>query len=654
MAATILPNAKTQFFDGSGNPLAGGSVTFYIPATTTPKATWQDYTQLVPNTNPIILDASGEALIFGQGAYRQIVKDALGNQIWDQVTVDSAFGVISTAMAPVVAAATTTIALALLGGALPFANIAALRAYAGATAPPVVYVEGYYAQSDDGEGAFTYVSTDTTSVDNGGTIIVDASSRRWYRETSGAPVNLKWFGAKGDGATDDSAAIAKWLAIRGALTASAGTYVMATAQTLGLATTIECMPGTVTFKGTTPSMQMFTFGAVSTTLCNISIRGVNFDGGANLITAVVCTLGVNFTIADCEFSGIAVTANLDRVRYPEVRNAFVHGNGSRAGGQLLIRDSTGGGALPVMGRVENYVNDCSNAYGTAGSQISPLILLDTVETIEISGCQATGLDFLAPGTISHIEVRNLSQGVEISDCVSVGADVGIKINGADTVGLAPSYIGITNCDVDSFNTAGILVIGTAIDNVNLVSVTGGFITAPGATTASIYLIHTGFGVIINGVTIFQWQGLPAKSGYGVVLEGTRSTVITGCYMSELTTALVFTGAANSFLTATDNRIEAVTNVTSGTTPTRSNLSGNQLDALAAPTVPTLPASTATVTNTTGYWLQVNISGGTVTVINLNGVTTGLTSGSFMMQPGGLSQIQLVYAVAPNWAVAALS
>lgn len=86
MTATLLPNAKSQFFDGNGKPLAGGSVYFYIPNTSTKKDTYQDSAQTILNTNPITLDASGEAIIWGSGSYRQVVYDQYGNLVWDQIT----------------------------------------------------------------------------------------------------------------------------------------------------------------------------------------------------------------------------------------------------------------------------------------------------------------------------------------------------------------------------------------------------------------------------------------------------------------------------------------------------------------------------------------------------------------------------------------
>ena len=88
MTATLLPNAKQQFINGNGIPLASGKVYFYIPNTSTLKNTWQDALQITLNTNPVILDASGEAIIYGTGEYRQVVYDASGNLIWDQLTQD--------------------------------------------------------------------------------------------------------------------------------------------------------------------------------------------------------------------------------------------------------------------------------------------------------------------------------------------------------------------------------------------------------------------------------------------------------------------------------------------------------------------------------------------------------------------------------------
>jgi microcystin-dependent protein len=87
--AGILPNAKTTFVDQNGKPLTSGTVDFYEPGTSVRKLTYQDAEQTIPNANPVILDAAGRAQIWGNGSYRQVVKDRYLTLQWDKVTAGS-------------------------------------------------------------------------------------------------------------------------------------------------------------------------------------------------------------------------------------------------------------------------------------------------------------------------------------------------------------------------------------------------------------------------------------------------------------------------------------------------------------------------------------------------------------------------------------
>jgi len=86
MPVLLIPNGQQLFVDNDGVPLQSGTVGMYVPGTLTQKDTWQDPDQSALNTNPILLDGAGRAIIWGAGDYRQIVKDALGNVIWDRET----------------------------------------------------------------------------------------------------------------------------------------------------------------------------------------------------------------------------------------------------------------------------------------------------------------------------------------------------------------------------------------------------------------------------------------------------------------------------------------------------------------------------------------------------------------------------------------
>lgn len=95
----LTPNAKQQFFDANGNPLAGGKLYTYAAGTTTLLATYIDSTGTTSNANPIILDSRGEAnvwLIPGT-SYKFKLTDANDVQIWvvDEISVPASAGTVT-------------------------------------------------------------------------------------------------------------------------------------------------------------------------------------------------------------------------------------------------------------------------------------------------------------------------------------------------------------------------------------------------------------------------------------------------------------------------------------------------------------------------------------------------------------------------------
>lgn len=95
---------------------------------------------------------------------------------------------------------------------------------------------GYYTKGDGGAGYYYYDSTDTVSADNGGLVIVAADSTRWKLLVVGQ-LNVKCYGAKGDNANDDGAAINAALLSGYNVYAPEGTYL--TSQTVNVGQGVE-------------------------------------------------------------------------------------------------------------------------------------------------------------------------------------------------------------------------------------------------------------------------------------------------------------------------------------------------------------------------------------------------------------------------------
>ena len=191
MSYSLSPWLKPRFFiTGTNRPLAGGLLYTYKAGTTTNATTYSDDSG-TPNTNPIVLNSDGECNLYldDDVIYRIILKDAAGVTQFDKDNISSN-GAKDAAV-------------------LSFENVANLRLAIGNDREPVAQTSGYYVAGDGGGNSFYWDGT-SSATDNGGTIIkptLVSGAGRWLAVDTSSYINVKQFGAVGDGVADDTTAI---------------------------------------------------------------------------------------------------------------------------------------------------------------------------------------------------------------------------------------------------------------------------------------------------------------------------------------------------------------------------------------------------------------------------------------------------------------
>ncbi len=89
--AVLMPQGKQQYLADDGTPLSGGKLYTYAAGTSTPLATYSEYTGTTANANPVILDSRGEASIYwANAAYKVVLKTSADVLVWSEPVLEPA------------------------------------------------------------------------------------------------------------------------------------------------------------------------------------------------------------------------------------------------------------------------------------------------------------------------------------------------------------------------------------------------------------------------------------------------------------------------------------------------------------------------------------------------------------------------------------
>jgi hypothetical protein len=416
-------------------------------------------------------------------------------------------------------------------GFLAIDTVAALRALpaSNASAGSAVYLKGYSSGNDGGEGIF-YVTNVNPGADNGGTIIWSSTAGIYYVRAQ--PVrdllSLKWFGAKGDGVTNDYPAIASAVAATRASNLGQATLWLPTGRFL--ANQGVDFSG-ISVDGASAIESIIMRGPSSTDLYTVKLDDTAYGGGSSRMTyknfqidgnqagnanANWC-LGLLGNTLNNVFTNILLQNN----RTGGLR--FVKNAGNRPNANtfinLQILNGVGVGADIRAGQVIKFINlTIENIVGQfflvsgADEAVGPLsvdgyffenngnVSTDAVTVTAASGVSGD-IEF-KNGTVQQYGLQNGSagHGFNIVNAKRVTLGPGLNITpvaGASAAGHRKIFInsvaGAVSVQGDSFTSTG---ANADIEDASYGAV---YINDDNSYTQ---LFITNTGTIVNGTTIF--------------------------------------------------------------------------------------------------------------------------------------------------------
>lgn len=494
-------------------------------------------------------------------------------------------------------------------------NIAALRLVDPATYTKVRTL-GYTTAGDAGAGVYYFDPTDTTSTDNGGTVIVGVASSRWKLVHNGT-VTINQFGAKGDNIVDDT------LAIQAAIDSGVKVIQAVAGKTHRITNTLLINSPQVMLDFNRSEVNLDDATGLKS---NLKVGdGVTQVGGVRI-------RNTTFTRQQVATAGAAITTNF--VGVFEVSGCRIYGNNRIWRGIVVNRGI-------IVSLFENYIDNCINrgiyliGTGTGANRtVDVNIYHNRVE-----------------GGVTAMETSDFVEGLYCRDNIFFNTTGNGVVCDATTNANGLASFKLQHNDFDSHGGYGLY-----IDKVNNVQVTGCWFS--NNTNDDLEIQALSDGVVVTGNQFYPNQSavnafgnnarvtgnIMAGGTAGVTISATATkTAVTDNSISDNSIGVNLSTAVDSHVSG--NTFYNVTTPIAGTGGVRNVLRDNKGD-VAVAAVSAITVGASPFVYTAGPRPEyVSIYSGTVSQISLGATQiASATERSVLLAPN--QSVSVVYSVLP--------
>lgn len=556
MGSMVL-NPIAFFTDTQGDPLQGGNVYVGVANTnpvTNPVPVYQDSAMTIPMQQPlktsggyVSLNGAPQPIYTNAASYSLMATDSVGNMtlsipnytnsLANQVGVGGAsqIGFDGTTLDQVLKLRLNRVV----------DSINALRSLSSVLYSRA-FVTGYYAPHDGGGGAYQYDPSDTTSADNGGSIIVALDGARWKLQFVDE-VNVAQFGAKADGTTDDTTAFVNAITFmngRGGgvvRTSFNGQSVVGSNLTAMASVILKGLREGTGSPGTNASAN---YAAVSGAIILSSSATISVAANASLSGMLIYRQGMVFPTPDASaFAGTAVTITGDDATVERMLilgfNKAIYSNG------------------PSRQRFQYVYGDCNNGIEITNCTDVPHV--DDCEfwpyaTIATSSSTGSYTILQRPGTA--FSFHDTVDGAKVKGCFAYGYQRGFLVNNANSTTFVDCWAdgtfgpGVLNTGNIAFQIAGssqdTKIIGwgasaQAVAGIQINTNAGCLTTITGGNA----WFNTADGIaVLQGDVIILGNGI-RDSNNGITFYGGSNAVIDDCKFNDIAGLPINTGVSTS-------------------------------------------------------------------------------------------------------------